>query len=74
MYAKMKLSKVTPNMTTFTGVLKATALLGDIYTANEVIKEIRYLGYSVNNYIVTGLLRTYAGAIRVPFVKNESVE
>lgn len=74
MYAKMKLSKITPNLATFSAVLKATSQVGDIYTANEVVKEIKYLGYQINSYIVTGLLKTYAGAIKVPFVEQKHVD
>ena len=71
MFTKMKLLKVTPNLETFSIVLKATGKLGDLYQANEIIKEIKTLGYEINEYIITGLLNTYASAIRSPLISNE---
>lgn len=74
MFTKMKLLKVSPNQETFVGVLKATAKLGDIYTANEVIKEMKAMGYEMNEYVVCNLIRTYSGAIRNPFTKEEFID
>lgn len=72
-FQKMKLSGLKPDEVTYTGVLKATAKLGDIYSANEAIKEFRQLGHKVNGYLITGLIRTYAGALRIPFIEDEHI-
>lgn len=74
MYTKMKLLNVAPDLTTFSALLKATSKLGDIYTANELIKELKAMGYDINKYIITGLIKTYAGAIRNPLTKKELIE
>lgn len=73
-FHKMKLSGVKPDLYTYVGVLRATSHLGDIHTANDVVKEIKLLGYKVNEHICNGLLRTYAGASRIPYVKVEHLE
>lgn len=73
-FHKMKLSEVKPDLHTYVGVLRATSQLGDITTANDVIKEIKLLGYKINEHVCNGLLRTYAGASRIKYVKSEHLE
>jgi pentatricopeptide repeat protein len=73
-FQKMKLSQVKPDLHTYVGVLRATSHLGDINTANDVIKEVKILGYKINEHICNGLLRTYAGASRIKYVKSEHLE
>lgn len=74
MYTKMKLLKLTPDQATFAVVLKATAYLGDIYTANEILKEIKYLNIKLNEQIVVGLIKTYAGAVLLPNVGDKEID
>jgi len=73
-FIKMKTAMVKPDMHTFVGVLKACAQIGDINTANNVIKEIKLMGLELNEYIFAGLLKTYAGACKVDYVKNSDIE
>lgn len=74
MYQKMKVMEIKPDLYTYVGVLRATAHLGDVNTANDVIKEIKLLGYKVNEHICNGLLRTYAGACRIFYAKTEHID
>jgi pentatricopeptide repeat protein len=74
LFEKMKLMGVKPDLYTYVGVLRATSFLGDINTANDVVKEIKLLGYQINEYICNGLIRTYAGASRIKYTKEEHIE
>lgn len=73
MYTKMKLLKLSPNQETFIMLLKATSHLGDIYTANELIKEIKALSYNIDQFIITGLIKTYASAVKNPLSTKEQI-
>lgn len=52
-----------PDIDTYISVLKATATIGDVKTAYDVIQYIKEAEMPINKYIYNGLLRTYAGAI-----------
>lgn len=73
-FQKMKMKKVLPDSYTYVCVLRATAHLGDINTANEVLKEMKLMDIPINEYICNGLIRTYSGAARIPYVKLEHLE
>jgi pentatricopeptide repeat protein len=74
MFHKMKGEGIKPDMHTYVGVLRATTHLGDINTANDVVKEIKLLGYEINEYVCNGLMRTYAGASRLKYVRTEHLD
>jgi pentatricopeptide repeat protein len=73
-FQKMKMMGVKPDTYTYVGVLRAKAKLGDVTTANNVIKEMKILNFEFTEHVYTGLLSTYAGACRIDYVKNEHVE
>jgi pentatricopeptide repeat protein len=73
-YIKMKSLGVKPDSYTFVYLLKATAHLGDIETANNFVKEMRVLDIPIVKYHCIELIRTYAGACRIPYVKHEHIE
>jgi len=73
-FEKMKAMGIKPDMHTYVGVLRATAHLGDIKTANDIVKEIKLLGLQINEYVCNGLIRTYAGACRIKYAKTEHVD
>ena len=73
-FKKMKMKNVMPDSYTYVCLLRATAHLGDINTANEIIKEMKLMNLPMNEYICNGLIRTYAGAARIPYVKTEHLD
>lgn len=73
-FKKMKMKNVAPDSYTYVYVLRATSHLGDINTANEIIKEIKLMNIPINEYICNGLIRTFAGAAKIPYVKTEHLE
>jgi pentatricopeptide repeat protein len=73
-FRKMKMQQVLPDVFTYTCVLQATALLGDINTANECLKEMKLMEIEINEHICSGLIATYAGAAKIPYVKIEHLE
>jgi pentatricopeptide repeat protein len=73
-FIKMKSLGVKPDSYTFVYVLKATAQLGDIDSANNFIKEMKIMDIQVTKYHCIELIRTYAGACRIPYVKYEHIE
>lgn len=70
-FQKMKMKNVMPDSYTYVCMLRATAHLGDINTANELIKEMKLMNLPMNEYVCNGLIRTFAGAARIPYVKSE---
>ena len=74
MFKKMKARNVMPDSYTYVCVLRAAANLGDINTANEVLKEMKIMNIPINQYICNGLIRTYSGAAKIPYVKLEHLE
>ncbi len=73
-YIKMKNEGVKPDSYTFVYLLKASAQLGDIDSANNFIKEMKVMDIAITKYHCIELIRTYAGASRIPYVKYEHVE
>lgn len=73
-YIQMKEIGVKPDSFTFVYILKATAQLGDIDSANNYIKEMKLMDIRVDKYHCIELIRTYAGAFRIPYVKVEHIE
>lgn len=70
-FKKMKMKNIVPDSYTYVCVLRATAHLGDINTANEIIKEMKLMDLPMNEYICNGLIRTFGGAAKIPYVKLE---
>jgi pentatricopeptide repeat protein len=73
-YIKMKSLGVKPDSYTFVYLLKATAQLGDIDSANNFIKEMKVMDIQVTKYHCIEMIRTYSGACRIPYVKYEHIE
>jgi pentatricopeptide repeat protein len=73
-YIKMKSMGIKPDTRTFVYLLKSTAQLGDIETANNFIREMKVMDIQVTKYHCIELIRTYAGACRIPYVKLEHIE
>ena len=63
-----------PDNHTVVAVLKATSKLGDIQTANDALQDLKIYDLRMSEHVYNGLIRTYAGAAAVRFVKEEHVD
>lgn len=72
-YRTMLKRKVVPDRHTFVAVLKATAHIGDINTACEVLETMKTLNVEMTEHTYNGLIRTYAGACIHPDVKEDHI-
>ena len=55
-------------------MLKACACLGDIQTAYDVLHELKLKGGIMNSNIFNQLIRVYAGACKLPGVREDHVD
>lgn len=73
-YRTMQKKRIVPDYHTFTAVLKATSQYGDIPVACEVLDTMRNLGFEMTPQTYNGLIRTYAGAWKIPNVQESHIE
>jgi pentatricopeptide repeat protein len=70
----MQIKSIVPDSHTFIGVFRACAKLGDTQTAYDALQDMKIHGIPMTDHTYNGLIRTYAGAASVRFVKEEHVD
>ena len=70
----MQIKSIVPDSHTYVGVFRACAKLGDTQTAYDALQDMKIHGIAMTEHSYNGLIRTYAGAAAVRFVKEEHVD
>jgi pentatricopeptide repeat protein len=70
----MQTKSIVPDSHTYVGVFRACSKLGDTQTAYDALQDMKIHGIKMTPHSYNGLIRTYAGAAAVRFVKEEHVD
>lgn len=70
----MQAKSIVPDSHTFVGVFKACAKLGDTQTAFDALQDMKLHGIPMTEHTYNGLIRVYAGAAGLRFVKEEHID